>query len=65
LSWLHVLVLLAMRLVGEHGEVAVDLGAGDLFEQLGTLVRLRLQKRRELSLREQHGAHEALRNPVR
>ena len=45
-------VLRLVRLVGEHGEITVNLGAGDLLQQFGALVWLRLQERRELSLRQ-------------
>ena len=40
-------------------DLAVDLGAGQLFEQLGTLVGVGVQKSRKTALRQQHGLGES------
>ena len=49
-----------VTLVHAHGDPAVDLGAGDLFEDRRPIIRGRLQEGGKVPLGEQHGAGEAV-----
>ena len=54
LQLLHPFVLLPIRLKRQHRKITVNLRPRDLLQQLRPLIRLRLQKRRKLPLRQQH-----------
>ena len=49
-----------VTLVDGDGDLAIDLGAGQLLQQFGALAGLRVKKRGELPLRQHHRAGKAL-----